>query len=202
MLRVTLRWPQRASGSVPVPGLPAGTGRDQAPASARSAASEVLASLNWPGMLASVSWPHVLQARGGSAVGLGFGQRAGDEPAGVPGLAAGELVRAGFPGRGDAQAFLVGLGQAGQRGADLGEVSGPAVALGQLHAQQQGPRLQLPGPHPGREQCLDGGRGMRGAGDFLQAGQRYPGARARVTGSCRRAASPRAAHPRPGRGRR
>jgi hypothetical protein len=33
---------------------------------------------------------HVLQARGGSAIGLVFGQRAVDDPVGVPGLAVGE----------------------------------------------------------------------------------------------------------------
>ncbi len=35
----------------------------------------------------------LLQVAGGGAVGLGSGQGAGDEPAGVPGLPAGELMR-------------------------------------------------------------------------------------------------------------
>jgi hypothetical protein len=68
---------------------------------------------------------------------------------------------------GDAGPFLVGPGQAGQRGVDFGEVGGPAVGQGQLHARQQGPRVQLPLPHAGREHRLDGGRDAGGAGDLL-----------------------------------
>ena len=87
----------------------------------------------------------LLQAAGGGAVGLGLGQRCGDEPGGVPGLAVGELVRAVLPVGDDAQAFLVGCGQAGQRLAGLGEVGRPPVGQGQVHADQQAPGAQLPG---------------------------------------------------------
>jgi hypothetical protein len=52
-----------------------------------------------------------LQIWRGGAVGVFVVQRVVDQPAGVPGLPVGELVRAVFPGRGDAEAFLVGCGQ-------------------------------------------------------------------------------------------
>jgi hypothetical protein len=45
-----------------VPAALCGTGRAQASTSVQSAASEVLAFLNGPGLLASVSWPQLLQA--------------------------------------------------------------------------------------------------------------------------------------------
>jgi hypothetical protein len=142
----------------------------------------------------------VLQARGGGAVGLVFGQRPGDEPEGVLGLAVGELVRPGFPVRDDAQAHLVGFGQRGEHGVDLGEVGGPAAGQGQQHAGQQGPRGQLPVPHADGQHRLDGRRDAGGVGDFLQAGQRDRAARRLVTGPRRRAASPRAPRQRPGPG--
>ena len=69
-------------------------------------------------------------------------------------------MRPGFPAGDNAEACLVVLGQAGQRGVDLGEVGGPAVAGSQLHARQQGPGVQLPVPHAGREQRLNAGRDM------------------------------------------
>jgi hypothetical protein len=54
----------------------------------------------------------------------------------VPGLAVGELVRAVVPVLDDAEALLVALGQAGQRGVRPGEVGGTAVGQGQVHAGQ------------------------------------------------------------------
>jgi hypothetical protein len=52
---------------VPVPGLLAGTGRDQASTSVQSAASELLAALNGSGMLASVSWSQICCSCGDGA---------------------------------------------------------------------------------------------------------------------------------------
>src|SRR5712691_5121813 len=68
-----------------------------------------------------------LQFRGGQAVGLVLADGGGNQAAGVLGLPEGQLVRAVLPVRPHAQPPLVGLGQAGQRLVNKGEVSGPSV---------------------------------------------------------------------------
>src|SRR5262249_46336681 len=83
---------------------------------------------------------HVLQARGGGAVGLVFGQRAVDDLVGVLDLAVGEPARSAVPACGDAEPFLAGPGQAGQRGVDFGEAGGPAAGPGRAPPRPPGAR--------------------------------------------------------------
>jgi hypothetical protein len=111
----------------------------------------------------------LLQDFGRTPVGLVLAQR----PGGVPGLPAGELVRPGFPVGGDAEPPLVCSGQGGERGADAGEMRGPAVGQGEHHAGQERAGGQLPGPDAGGEQC-PGERGdSGGAGDVPGDCQRH-----------------------------
>ena len=92
-----------------------------------------------------------LQRAGGQAIGVVFGQRAGDQAEGALGLPVGELVRASLPVLGHAEPDLVGGGQGDQRAADPGQVRGPLIGLGQHHPGQQGADPQLPVPHPDRQ---------------------------------------------------
>jgi hypothetical protein len=101
--------------------------------SVQSAASAVEFRACSAGMVASSSG---LQGLRRGAVRLVLGQRRGDQAEGVPGLAVGELVRAGVPGGGDAQPHLAGFGQAGEGGVHAGQVRGPAVVQGEVHARQ------------------------------------------------------------------
>ena len=75
-----------------------------------------------------------LEAARRQPVGLVLGQRPGGKAEGVPGLPAGQQVRAAFPVREDAEPSLVVFGQADQGLADAGQVGGPPVGLGQAHA--------------------------------------------------------------------
>jgi hypothetical protein len=72
----------------------------------------------------------------GCAVGMLFLQCLHQEAEGVLDLPVGELVRAVLPVLGDAEPDLVGGGQRGQRLVHPGQVRGPAVGQGELHAHQ------------------------------------------------------------------
>jgi hypothetical protein len=106
------------------------------------------------------------------AVGCVLGQGACDQAEGALGRPVGEQVRAGLPVLRDAEPDLVGLGQAGERVADPGQVRGPLIGLGQQHPGQQGADPQLPVAHPGGQQGLDPRRDAGGVDDLLQRGQR------------------------------
>jgi hypothetical protein len=51
-------------------------------------------------------------------------------------LPVGELVRAGAPVLDHAEPFLVGGGQAGERGVHPGQLRGPVISQGEQHAQE------------------------------------------------------------------
>ena len=76
------------------------------------------------------------QVIGGGAVGMLFAERFHGEVKGVLDLPVGELVRAVAPGLGDAESHLVCGGQRGQRLVHPGQVRGPVIGQGELHAQQ------------------------------------------------------------------
>ena len=154
-----MRWPQEASGSAQSL-VPRGGGREKDSRSVQSTASDVLASLNWSGMLASSrSSQTACSGPGGQPVGCVLAEGRGDQAEGALGLPVGEQVRAVFPVRDHAQPYLVVLGQAGQRLVHPGEVGGPVIGLGQAHAGQQGADAQLPGAHAGGQHGLDPRRG-------------------------------------------
>ena len=75
------------------------------------------------------------QSPGGSAVGMVFGQRLRDEVEGVLDLPVGELVRAVLLLVQHAEPGLVCGGQAGERLMHPGQVRGPVIGQGELHAQ-------------------------------------------------------------------
>ena len=146
-----MRCPQEASGSAQSL-VPCGGGREKVSTSVQSTASALQACLYCGGMLASSRSSQIRgRVAGGQAIGVVFGQGAGDQAEGALGLPVGELVRAGLPVLGHAEPGLVGGGQGDQRVADPGQVRGPLIGLGQQHAGQQGADPQLPVAHPDRQ---------------------------------------------------